>query len=300
MNTNLDSRASSAPHASSGSPLKSMCTPWNTNFLSCPWIFRMPFILKMSTPFDASNSVSQPFTETMSNGLPAFRPTDVIEASCWCSPSSSRKSGSISSTFFREKAFTPKTKSRANPVPFVHLTRGANLFSDLSLASTRCSCSSSTRSHLFTRIRSANATCSTASFSTPSGFTSPSLVKACFASTTVTRASNLARSFNTSSTKNVWATGAGSARPVVSTMTPSSGFIPGWSNLFRILDKSARTVQQMHPLFISKISSSALTLRLTNRSSIPSSPNSFTMTAYFVSCFSVRILLSSVVLPAPR
>mmetsp|Transcript_16679 Transcript_16679/g.48714 ORF Transcript_16679/g.48714 Transcript_16679/m.48714 type:complete len:301 (+) Transcript_16679:97-999(+) len=300
MNTSRDSLTSSTPHSSSGSPLKSMCTPWKTNLRSCPWICRMPFMRKMSTPLEANSSVSQPFIETMSNGLLAFRPTDVIEESCWCSPSSSRKSGSMSSTFARENAFTPSTKSSAKPAPFVQRTSGASLFKLLSLASTRCSCSSSTRSHLFTNILSAKATCSTASFSTPSGLISPSLVKACLASTTVTRASNRARSFSTSSTKNVWATGAGSARPVVSTMTPSNGFIPGCSSLFRILDRSARTVQQMHPLFISKMSSSALTLRLTNRSSMPNSPNSFTMTAYFVSCFSVRILLSSVVLPAPR
>ena len=57
-----------------------------------------------------------------------------------------------------------------------------------------------------------------------------------------------------SSTKNVWATGAGSARPVVSMMIASRGSLR-CSNLYRILIKSPRTVQQMQPLFISITSS---------------------------------------------
>mmetsp|Transcript_9903 Transcript_9903/g.29152 ORF Transcript_9903/g.29152 Transcript_9903/m.29152 type:complete len:264 (+) Transcript_9903:258-1049(+) len=259
-----------------------------------------PFIRYISTPFSVTMGSSQALNLPRSTSPSTVIPTEVTVASCSCSPSVLRNSGSISRVFSRSKALMFRTWS-AETFACVERTIGANLLMALNLSSTfLSSASSGTKSHLLRINRSAKATCSTASFSTPSGLISPSLVKACLASTTVTRASNRARSFSTSSTKNVWATGAGSARPVVSTMTPSNGFIPGCSSLFRILDRSARTVQQMHPLFISKMSSSALTLRLTNRSSMPNSPNSFTMTAYFVSCFSVRILLSSVVLPAPR
>ena len=53
----------------------------------------------------------------------------------------------------------------------------------------------------------------------------------------------------------------------------------------------------MHPLFISKTSSSAST---TKSLSIPSSPNSLTITAYFLPCRSVSIRLRRVVFPAPR
>mmetsp|Transcript_2238 Transcript_2238/g.6897 ORF Transcript_2238/g.6897 Transcript_2238/m.6897 type:complete len:279 (-) Transcript_2238:364-1200(-) len=278
MKTTRDSRGP-GPHGSSGSPEKSMWTPWNTNLSSCPWMWRMPFMRKMSWPRLARSSVSQPFTETMSSGVVARSPTDVMVSSCWCSPSSSKKSGSISRTFSSENALTPSTKSSAKPLPRSQRTSGASLFSERSFASTLQRCASSTRSVLFNRIRSANATCSTASFSTPSGFSSARRSSTCFASTTVTNASSRARSLRTSSTKNVCATGAGSASPVVSTMTPSRCFMPGARSLFRIRERSARTVQQMQPLFISKMSSSALTRRLTRRSSMPSSPNSFTMTA---------------------
>jgi hypothetical protein len=61
--------------------------------------------------------------------------------------------------------------------------------------------------------------------------------------------------------------------------------------------RSPRTVQQMHPLFISNTSSSAPTIRSL---SMPISPNSLTMTAYRLPCGSDRMRLSSVVLPAPR
>ena len=65
----------------------------------------------------------------------------------------------------------------------------------------------------------------------------------------------------------------------------------------RMRMRSPRTVQQMQPLFISNTSSSAFTTRSL---SIPDSPNSLTMTAYFFPCRSVRMRFRSVVLPAPR
>src|SRR5262249_2948384 len=61
--------------------------------------------------------------------------------------------------------------------------------------------------------------------------------------------------------------------------------------------RSPRTVQQMHPLFISNISSSA---PITRSWSTPTSPNSFSMTAIRLPCFAERMSLRRVVLPAPR
>ena len=65
----------------------------------------------------------------------------------------------------------------------------------------------------------------------------------------------------------------------------------------RMRTRSPRTVQQTQPLFISNTSSSAPMIRSL---SMPISPNSLTMTAYFLPWFSDRMRFSSVVLPAPR
>jgi hypothetical protein len=77
-----------------------------------------------------------------------------------------------------------------------------------------------------------------------------------------------------------------------------------WSNFSRqriraprMRMRSPRTLQQMQPLFISKISSSA---SRTRASSMPISPNSFSMTAIRIPWCSVRIRLRRVVLPEPR
>ena len=62
--------------------------------------------------------------------------------------------------------------------------------------------------------------------------------------------------------------------------------------------RSPRTVQQMHPLFISTICSSLSFTRMSL--SMPVSPNSFSITAILSPCCSVRMRLRRVVLPAPR
>jgi hypothetical protein len=59
--------------------------------------------------------------------------------------------------------------------------------------------------------------------------------------------------------------------------------------------KSPGTVQQRQSLFISKISSSA---SITSWLSMPTSPNSFAITATLSPCSWVRIRFSRVVLPA--
>ena len=137
---------------------------------------------------------------------------------------------------------------------------------------------------------SAKAICSAASLE------SASRAARCFASTTVTMASSFVAFFTSSSAKKVCATGAGSARPVVSTMMPSN-FSRRFIRPLMMRIRSPRTVQQMQPLFISNTSSSVSTTRSL---STPSSPNSLMTTAFFLPWSSVRIRFSSVVLPAPR
>mmetsp|Transcript_150097 Transcript_150097/g.418194 ORF Transcript_150097/g.418194 Transcript_150097/m.418194 type:complete len:238 (-) Transcript_150097:348-1061(-) len=170
--------------------------------------------------------------------------------------------------------------------------------------STSTNAASSTRSHLFKRIRSANATCSTASFSTPSGFSSSRCAMMCLASTTVRMPSKAMFFCTKSSAKKVWATGAGSARPVVSISTPSRS-LPDFDTFLTIFlrpaIRSPRTVQQMQPLFISTMFSSVVRGPVSrSSSSMPTSPNSFSMTAMRFPWFSFRIRFSKVVLPLPR
>mmetsp|Transcript_66250 Transcript_66250/g.132929 ORF Transcript_66250/g.132929 Transcript_66250/m.132929 type:complete len:234 (+) Transcript_66250:540-1241(+) len=172
------------------------------------------------------------------------------------------------------------------------------------LLSTSPRAASSTRSHLFSRIRSAKATCSMASFSTPSGFSSSRCWMMCCASTTVRMPSKDILFWMKSSAKKVWATGAGSASPVVSIMTPSRRF-PVLSEFLTIFLRPAMrsplTVQQMQPLFISTMFSAVVMgPASSNSSSIPTSPNSFSITAMRLPWCSLRIRFSRVVLPLPR
>mmetsp|Transcript_91666 Transcript_91666/g.245890 ORF Transcript_91666/g.245890 Transcript_91666/m.245890 type:complete len:215 (+) Transcript_91666:625-1269(+) len=209
-------------------------------------------------------------------------PTDETRLSCWWSWLSSKNASSISMILSREKPRMPRTKSISTSLFVVRLMGTVALMARI-LFSTSTSVASSTRSHLFKRIRSANAICSTASFSTPSGFSSSRCWMTCAASTSVRIPSKRMCCCTYSSAKKVCATGAGSARPVVSIITPSSGLPVFLEFLMSFLSpaiRSPRTVQQMQPLFISTMfSSEAREPALTRESSMPTSPNSFSMTA---------------------
>src|SRR6266851_5769908 len=88
--------------------------------------------------------------------------------------------------------------------------------------------------------------------------------------------------------KKLCATGPGSAMPVVSMITRSNLSLP----------ESPRSVQHTQPLFISMICSPASLRRISL--STPASPNSFSITAMRWPCCSLRIRLTSVVLPLPK
>mmetsp|Transcript_13046 Transcript_13046/g.29781 ORF Transcript_13046/g.29781 Transcript_13046/m.29781 type:complete len:235 (+) Transcript_13046:663-1367(+) len=233
----------------------------------------------MSTPFSCSSLAIQVLVRSMFRLPSCLKPTDETVSSCICSPSE-RNSGSISSTLSSSKAFRSRTLAMPT-LAFWQRRIGAYLLISRSFDSTLSRSSSLTRSILFTSNRSANATCSTASFSTPSAFSSSRCCSTCAASTIVTMPSRRANCLIDSSMKNVCATGPGSASPVVSTMMASS-CLPRCNSFVRMRIRSPRTVQQMQPLFISKMSSVVLKRSLTSASSTPTSPNSFSITAIFL------------------
>mmetsp|Transcript_25245 Transcript_25245/g.58863 ORF Transcript_25245/g.58863 Transcript_25245/m.58863 type:complete len:249 (+) Transcript_25245:145-891(+) len=248
----------------------------------------------MSAPLVRSISVIQSSTSARSsNSFVSVMLTLLTEESCSCSPSVLRNSGSISSVRLRSKAPIRSTES-TDTSAFVQRKMGATALMLFRRASTRTRSSSVTRSVLLRSSRSANATCSTASFSTPSALTSSRCCSMCFASTSVTMPSSFANSLTISSTKKVCATGAGSAIPVVSMMMPSSFRVPARTrraNFSRTEMRSCRTVQQMQPFIISMISSSdcIFVFFASSASSMPTSPNSFSMIAIFFPCEAVRM-----------
>mmetsp|Transcript_25000 Transcript_25000/g.62442 ORF Transcript_25000/g.62442 Transcript_25000/m.62442 type:complete len:227 (+) Transcript_25000:647-1327(+) len=224
--------------------------------------------------------------ESRSSGRFSTTLRELTVVSCSCVFSVLRNSGSIFTTFFRSKAPRLSTLSTDTAL-FVARTIETVEFMDFNRFSTRSRSASATRSVLLRMIRSAKATCSTASFSTPSGRGSSRCCSTCFASTRVTMPSSLKYFWTSSSTKNVCATGAGSAMPVVSMRTQSSLRVPllmRSANFLSTTTRSWRTVQQMHPFIISMISSSICSLAFFARSasSMPTSPNSFSMIAIFL------------------
>mmetsp|Transcript_89735 Transcript_89735/g.231669 ORF Transcript_89735/g.231669 Transcript_89735/m.231669 type:complete len:253 (-) Transcript_89735:502-1260(-) len=243
---------------------------------------RTPFVRKMSTPFSLSNHCNHSFNLVWSTSPGTMMPTEVTRSSCMCSWLSWRKASSISRILSRENAWMPRMKSMSTWLCVQRRICTASLIMRIRF-STSSSSASDTRSHLFSKMRSAKATCSTASFSTPSGFSSSKWATRCFASHTVKMPSKDSFCCTKSSAKNVCATGDGSASPVVSIMTASMGlpvFCEFLTIFFRPAMRSPRTVQQMQPLFISTMFSSVVSGPASmSASSMPTSPNSFSMTA---------------------
>mmetsp|Transcript_29711 Transcript_29711/g.90353 ORF Transcript_29711/g.90353 Transcript_29711/m.90353 type:complete len:202 (+) Transcript_29711:654-1259(+) len=192
-----------------------------------------PFMRYMSPPLSSSSceiqlcssarSSAPCCTVRMCRAAPWSMLTLVTLASCFVSPSlASSRVGLALSARCRSKPLIPSTDP-TDTSEWAHLWIGAKPLMPRSRASMRSSSSASeTRSVLLSRIRSAKATCSAASFSTPSGFSSSMRARMCFESQTVMIASRENLAWMSSSTKKVCATGAGSARPVVSMMTASN------------------------------------------------------------------------------
>mmetsp|Transcript_23943 Transcript_23943/g.68147 ORF Transcript_23943/g.68147 Transcript_23943/m.68147 type:complete len:233 (-) Transcript_23943:248-946(-) len=173
MNTRRHSRTSSSRHRnlSSKLPLKSMCTPWKMNFLACPLTASTPLYRKRSFDVSSINSLSHIFNCWWFNSPSKRTLTELTVESCWCSPSVLRNSGSIFKTFSNEKDLMLMSLDGSTSPYFVWMISASVLMPLIALC-TSSMVFSSTKSHLFSRIRSAKANCSTHSFSTPSGFSS--------------------------------------------------------------------------------------------------------------------------------
>ena len=95
--------------------------------------------------------------------------------------------------------------------------------------------------------------------------------------------------------------GWGCAKPVVSMRMWSNFPDLFFTSELSIFTRSSLTVQQMHPLFSSTTSSpSRVSLSSTSSWSMPTSPNSFSITATRRLWSSVRTRFRRVVLPEPK
>mmetsp|Transcript_36133 Transcript_36133/g.67289 ORF Transcript_36133/g.67289 Transcript_36133/m.67289 type:complete len:200 (-) Transcript_36133:277-876(-) len=152
--------------------------------------------------------------------------------------------------------------------------------------------SADTRSSLFNSSLSQNATCWYASFTRPSSTSSSRRLHTFLASATVMTPSSRSLELISSEVMNVRTIGTGSAMPVVS-ITIWSRCLP-FSTSFRISLKpsmrSPRIVQHMQPLSMTTtFSAKAILSFFKSRSSMDTSPNSFSMTAIFFSLCSCRM-----------
>mmetsp|Transcript_3754 Transcript_3754/g.11709 ORF Transcript_3754/g.11709 Transcript_3754/m.11709 type:complete len:260 (-) Transcript_3754:14-793(-) len=224
----------------------------------------------------------------------------TLESCEWSPSPACRNSGSNSSTRCTSKAFRLITHFGSTADCWHLMTGACELIALIFCSILASSASSGTRSVLFSSTLSAKAICSTASFSTPSGFSSSRCWTMCFASTTVQMPSSVYILWMSSSTKKVCATGAGSASPVVSIITASNlAILP--CNLLRACTRSPRTVQQMQPFMTSITSSSTFSVIPMIFSSTPTSPNSFSMMAKRMPWSGDRKMwFSNVVLPEPK
>mmetsp|Transcript_14556 Transcript_14556/g.61466 ORF Transcript_14556/g.61466 Transcript_14556/m.61466 type:complete len:235 (-) Transcript_14556:392-1096(-) len=165
-----------------------MCTPWNTTRSSDPATRRIPLLRNMSSPFVRNSRVSHPFSSAIAIAPGTRIPTEVTLSSCRCSPSTLRNSSSKSHATARSKARIPSTSPTSTRASTHSMTAALEFMPRILLTSAVFS-SGVTRSTLFRRILSAKATCSTDSFSTPSGLTSSRCDPRCLASATVRMAS---------------------------------------------------------------------------------------------------------------
>ena len=246
----------------------------------------------MSLPNSSSKSPIQQLTAFRSSS-PALTPPRRWRGAPWsieCDATSSecfvvalftlRNSGSRASVRCRSKPSIPITTS-TETFDFVVRRIGANWLMLRSRFSMRArSASSGTRSTLFSRIRSANATCCTLSLISSSPRFSSRCCSTCLASTKQTTPSSRANALIVGSMRKVCATGAGSAIPVVSITIASRKSVPWrWrsASFLSTLTRSERTEQHTQPLSTSTISCSDanFVFAAISASSIPTSPNSF-------------------------
>mmetsp|Transcript_12322 Transcript_12322/g.40320 ORF Transcript_12322/g.40320 Transcript_12322/m.40320 type:complete len:236 (+) Transcript_12322:320-1027(+) len=223
-------------------------------------------------------STAMPQDETMDRSWTFFWPS---------APSTPKSTGSSSVHRSTSKDDTPTIFDRST-IDRSHVMISAKWLMVLTRAVIAASSSSFTRSTLLSSTLSQKAICCTASFTAPSGFTSSRWLWTCFAD---------ARHSTESMTKlssihwllfSVAMIGAGSARPVVSSMT-ASNCVRFSTRPPSVRTRSPRMEQHAQPLSIWMRSSFDAMFSLTSFSSMLISPNSFSMTQMRLSRCSVRM-----------
>mmetsp|Transcript_49752 Transcript_49752/g.115438 ORF Transcript_49752/g.115438 Transcript_49752/m.115438 type:complete len:232 (-) Transcript_49752:342-1037(-) len=148
---------------------------------------------------------------------------------------------------------------------------------------------------------SAKPTCCAGSFTASLGRSRCSCVRKCLQSTTVRMPSILQYFFTSASLPNVLMIGPGSAMPVVSMRIPSiiasvapASYLSSTLLMMFLMAKtrSSRTVQHKHPLSSTEIDSTVSCLSTACSKSwlsMATSPNSFSIMAYFLPCCAVRM-----------
>mmetsp|Transcript_12484 Transcript_12484/g.29918 ORF Transcript_12484/g.29918 Transcript_12484/m.29918 type:complete len:231 (+) Transcript_12484:838-1530(+) len=219
---------------------------------------RMPLMRSRLAPlFLISMSIQlrkMPMSISQTMSMPRLVTVESCRCACTCALSVFKNSGSIWRV--RARLNAPMLSTRSTEISeLVDRSIGEKLLIARSSDSILLSfASSGTRSTLFRRIRFAKATCFKAAYSPPSCTSTSRCCSMYFASTTVTIPSSVVKFFTSSLTKKVWATGPGSAIPVVSIMIPSSAPPPASClclSFSSTTTRSSRTVQQMHPFIIS-------------------------------------------------
>mmetsp|Transcript_15838 Transcript_15838/g.33866 ORF Transcript_15838/g.33866 Transcript_15838/m.33866 type:complete len:304 (-) Transcript_15838:89-1000(-) len=193
--------------------------------------------------------------------------------------SASSKSYSLISSSKRssEKELRPISLSIGTRDCWLSINSAKELI-ELIVSLTIASSSLVTRSVLLRMMRSEKATCCTASLTVSSARLSLRCVRMCLQSTRQSTPSMRKLFIKEKSEVMVLMTGAGSARPVVSSSTRSKFFLRSLS-CPKALTKSPRTVQHAQPLSMVISSSAAFTFSLTRASSMLTAPNSFSITA---------------------
>mmetsp|Transcript_52760 Transcript_52760/g.101856 ORF Transcript_52760/g.101856 Transcript_52760/m.101856 type:complete len:254 (-) Transcript_52760:195-956(-) len=193
--------------------------------------------------------------------------------------------------------------SNAGTIPLTDATTGADSLKDRMRCHTSTTCSASTKSSLLSKILSAKESWRCLSMSSEPPANSLRRSRIVFVSTSVMVPSSLKCFAMSGVWRNVLTMGTGSAIPVVSTNTASSG-LP-CSICFRIESKaprrSPRTVQHIQPFSMTTTCSARPIAALGSKSwSMGTAPNSFSMIANFLSRCPSRRWFNTVVLPAPR
>mmetsp|Transcript_55981 Transcript_55981/g.150978 ORF Transcript_55981/g.150978 Transcript_55981/m.150978 type:complete len:305 (-) Transcript_55981:370-1284(-) len=263
--------------------------PWPLCSSSGPPPWPLPWASPWPSPCPSSRPASWPACGTSSREATRFTSAVVV-----CS--------------VRSLALSKASIARSSPkgtaagsVPRQHSRMGTKALMSRMVCFVSSMSSLLQTSILLSNSLSANPTCCADSLTESSLRSRFSCVKKCLQSTTVITPSILQYFLTTSSLLNVLMIGPGSAIPVVSmrmpssraSLTPSAYLCSTLSTMsLMACTRSSRTVQQRHPLSSTEIDSTVSRFPTAwSRSwlSMATAPNSFSIIAYFLPCWAVRM-----------